>query len=385
MDHQLRERIEALERLAEEQRRRIDELESENGDQQRLIDALLGSKADSPDGERAGSREVTVIAGPLTKRLTKRVEISVTVDLSLFDKNVVIHIASYLCTMDLVNLGRTCGKFGRIQGGESRSLANEAARQMFADATGEERRALPRYDGESDISLLRELCSLRAPLSFGQLLGKHISHTSMAPCGRTHYCGGLTGGAAGASNCVTNALPPALQFSACTAMCGHTMRGGRHFAEFHMRADEEDWVTMIGVIRPLPGWDARGIGSFAPVAVEASKGHLSRDLLAERTPRWGEGDVHCCAYYCYDGECWCTDWVATNAGEEWEGQEAIRDVGTIGILLDLDRGTLVVYKNGRRLGTMKSGLSGEYCFYACMNCNSTISIERGALPLDYED
>ena len=34
----------------------------------------------------------------------------------------------------------------------------------------------------------------------------------------------------------------------------------------------------------------------------------------------------------------------------------------VGLLLDLDEGTLSVYKNGRRLGTMKDGLSGEYCW-----------------------
>lgn len=362
---QLREHIQVLERVIREQRRRIDDLESDNRKQQRLIDTLLESRTDVPDEEITERREVAVIVGPLTKRI----EISriVTVDLSVFDKNIVIHVGAYLRPTDLVNLERTCGKFGRIQGGERRSLANEAAHQMFASASAEERHALPRYEDESNISLLRQLCLLREPLHFGQLIGKHISYTSST-----------------SKSSVTNTLPPAVQFSACTAICGQTMRGGKHFAEFHMHADEEGWVTMVGVIRPLPGWDAKEIGSFAPVAIDASSS-LSRDLLAEHTSRWGSGDLHCCAYYCFDGECWCTNWAVTNSGEDWEGREAIQEAGKIGLLLDLDRGTLTVYKNGRRLGRMKSGLSGEYCFYTCMNCDSTISIERGTQPLDDED
>ena len=36
---------------------------------------------------------------------------------------------------------------------------------------------------------------------------------------------------------------------------------------------------------------------------------------------------------------------------------------TIVILLDLDNGTLAVDCNGKHLGEMISGLSGEYCWY----------------------
>ena len=50
--------------------------------------------------------------------------------------------------------------------------------------------------------------------------------------------------------------------------------------------------------------------------------------------------------------------------------------GTIGLLLDLDEGTLTVYKNGRRLGVMKDGLSGEYCWYTSIYSSG----ERGTLP-----
>jgi hypothetical protein len=41
------------------------------------------------------------------------------------------------------------------------------------------------------------------------------------------------------------------------------------------------------------------------------------------------------------------------------------DMGdTLGMLLDLDRGSMTVFKNGRRLGDMvDGGLSGPLCFW----------------------
>ena len=40
--------------------------------------------------------------------------------------------------------------------------------------------------------------------------------------------------------------------------------------------------------------------------------------------------------------------------EQWDGVKSLDGDETIGQLLDLDEGTLTVYKNGRRLGVMKS-------------------------------
>ena len=74
-------------------------------------------------------------------------------DLFVLDNNVVTCIVSYLPPVDLVNVGRTCGRFGLIREGQRRLLANEAARQMFASTVSEnELNALPRYDDESEIA-----------------------------------------------------------------------------------------------------------------------------------------------------------------------------------------------------------------------------------------
>jgi hypothetical protein len=53
----------------------------------------------------------------------------------------------------------------------------------------------------------------------------------------------------------------------------------------------------------------------------------------------------------------------------------------IGMLLDLDQGTMTVYKNDERLGVMATGLSGEYCWAVdlCQQDDSA-RIEGAATP-----
>ena len=57
--------------------------------------------------------------------------------------------------------------------------------------------------------------------------------------------------------------------------------------------------------------------------------------------------------------------------------------GAISLLLDLDEGALSVFKNGRRCGIMKSGLSGKYCWMLTLGnevYEQTVRIERGPIP-----
>jgi len=61
----------------------------------------------------------------------------------------------------------------------------------------------------------------------------------------------------------------------------------------------------------------------------------------------------------------------------WEGMEETREASfKIGFVLDLDEGTLDVYKNDRRLGTMKSGLVGEYCWVVSREGSVSVAISR---------
>jgi len=260
-----------------------------------------------------------------------------------------------------VNLGRTCGGFGLTQDGQQRSLANEAARQMFESAATEyEINALPRYNVEAEIAWLRQLSLLRKPLGFRQLIGSDIYYPS-----------------AGSKSTVTMREEDEEGYNC--AMSNHAMRGGKHSVIFNASDKANDFVVDIGIVRPLPGWDKKKLDSFNPVYVD-SDDDVSQDLLMERTERWGTSNVNCCSYNCHYGLCCWSNWSDCHC-DGWNGMEGLDEDGTIGMLLDFEEGTLTVYRNGRRLGVVMSGLSGEYCWFTCMhNRGDTVSIERGALP-----
>ena len=56
------------------------------------------------------------------------------------------------------------------------------------------------------------------------------------------------------------------------------------------------------------------------------------------------------------------------------------DGDTIGMLLNLDEGTLTVYKNNRRLGVLKDGLSGSYCWCATVWEGDTVAVKSVEPP-----
>ncbi|EJK51071.1 hypothetical protein THAOC_29794 [Thalassiosira oceanica] len=254
------------------------------------------------------------------------------------------------------------------QAGQQRSLANEAVRQRFLwSATDEERRCLPKHDDESDIGLYRALEQLREPLSFDELAGSGFSRQEH-PARVTHTC----------SNTYTSVWS--------TAVSGHVMRGGRHFVEFAITTADELALVYLGVIRPVSlndidleaGWR----GSVSPVNVSSShKPAVSEKLRSQRTAKWGDSDIHCCSYYCDEGHCRETDWDTEVTNDDWHGREGLDRNGTIGLLLDLDEGTLSVFKNDRRLGVMKEGgLSGEYCWFVSAYSSCEISMLNSRAP-----
>jgi len=88
-------------------------------------------------------------------------------------------------------------------------------------------------------------------------------------------------------------------------------------------------------------------------------------------------------YYSYNGNCCTSNWIGSNdygTDKTWDGTESMSSNGTIGMLLDLDEGTLSVYKNGRKLGVMKRGLAGEYCWVVSIHKGVQITLKRGTIP-----
>ena len=134
----------------------------------------------------------------------------------------------------------------------------------------------------------------------------------------------------------------------CAAASNAAMRAGRHYAQFTMVSGN---FMCFGVIRP--GWDVEG-GQYAMV----SDGH--------------------CFYGTYNGDLL----PSYTSGHNWEGRQAAREDGDrIGLLLDLDQGSMTVYKNDERLGVMATGLSGEYSWAVSMYDEGfRARVEAAALP-----
>ena len=107
---------------------------------------------------------------------------------------------------------------------------------------------------------------------------------------------------------------------------------------------------------------------------------VAENLRSQTTAKWRHSNVNCCNYDCNTGECDWADWNNGGAYSEWHGQEVLGGSGTIGFLLDLDEGTLSVFKNGRRLGVMKDELGGEYVWFVSVYTACTISMSRGRAP-----
>ena len=100
----------------------------------------------------------------------------------------------------------------------------------------------------------------------------------------------------------------------------------------------------------------------------------ARDLEG-RNPEDLEGH---CFYTTYDGACY-------PSYNHWEGRQNATELGDrIGLLLDLDQGTMTVYKNDERLEVMATGLSGEYCWAVELFPSGgglrSVRIEAAAVP-----
>ena len=136
----------------------------------------------------------------------------------------------------------------------------------------------------------------------------------------------------------------------------------------------------MGLIRPIQGWDKKGLVNFKPSLDD----HLDA-LLQERTARWGDSTIHFLIFCELGGKVWKSDFINRASMLHWEGRrnyhEHDRDVDTgTGLLLDLDNGTLTVYKGGLRIGVLTGGLSGVYSWMVWTNRQIEFSIERGPVP-----
>jgi len=129
-----------------------------------------------------------------------------------------------------------------------------------------------------------------------------------------------------------------------TAASKVVMWSGRHFAQFTVL---EGQIMFFGAIRPA--WD------------------VERGANCQQ-----DG---CCLYYTFRG-------TRLPDRVDWRGMQDAKEQGDrIGMLLDLDQGSMTVWKNDVQLGVMQSeGLSGPLCWAVSQSVRTSARIESAALP-----
>ena len=247
----------------------------------------------------------------------------------------VLGVIRFLLTArDLLSLRLSCRQFnmrciaapaagdGAAAAAPEMCIVEDAGRRWVALCSEQERGWVSHLEGESWLSLMHEVALLRVPLLFGR------AHANLA----------LSEGGAVATMTVGGGYTRA---AASTAV----MRSGRHFAQFTVLAGSNS--RLFGVLRPC--WDVE----------EDSDPHF------------------------VDGHCFInTDGGSRYPGSiDWEGKQPAREQGDrIGMLLDLDQGSMTIWKNNVKLGVMVvEGLSGPLCWAADMY-NSTARIESAPAP-----
>lgn len=235
-----------------------------------------------------------------------------------------------------------CAEVGAC-GGRGWCLVDEASRcAMGVGQTEEERRLLPFVRGHSWVRRYNELLRLRRPLAFDRLYGD--LHARRNDCSEV-VAHGVMG-------------PHA-------AVCTTTMRAGVHCATFTITGKG---VVGVGVLRRIKGGESVPVPEGDHVHVERVGTYYrllreTHDINVDHS-----GGVKICTFNCTKGDGMWSDGRVSGSIPFNKG-EAVTVTDKVGLRLNLDRGTLTVYKNERRLGALKKGLTGEYwwCVYLSRN------------------
>ena len=242
-------------------------------------------------------------------------------------------IACFLTTArDLLSLRLACRRFnikcivggggGPAAAGEMLCLVEEAARRWVAGCSEQERGWVPRRGLESWLCLMHEVGVLRLPLVFGRVHGSITLSENGAVAAKSGE-----------------------DYSSRVAASKAVMRSGHHYAQFTIVVGG---YMNFGVIRP--GWDVEGGAAAYDVA-----GH--------------------CFYFTGDG-------LRCPGNIAWEGMQTASEGDRIGMLLDLDQGSMIVWKNDVEMGVMQSeGLTGPLCWAISLFWEGeSARIDSGALP-----
>jgi len=270
----------------------------------------------------------------------------------LFNTDTLSKIISYLPSVDLLNLALVSKRFGISNIDDGLSLIEKSVHIAVQDiATKEQLATLPYYNGTNSLANYHYLQFMRGPLTFDQLVGaEYVS---------------------GDKSCVTNSGQgvDVDDFDWETAFSNNILRAGKHYVTLEVSSSQRDIPVLAGVMRP------------GQINREMRSNPFCEEFHQNFSPHNNYDDDQCCMYNSFSGELNCWDGHKF-CKESWDGMEDMKSFscGEIGILLDLDEGTLIVYKNRVRLGVIKSGLAGQYCWVVSMWEGTRVTIKRGTLP-----
>ena len=297
-----------------------------------------------------------------------------------FTDDTVVALASFLSPHDMLNLALSCKRFGDKHGNKKQSadrgegmrnvrqridtvsLMEVAARTvLYSKWTDEEKNALPRRGEETWIGLYQEFLKLfHYPIQFDKLVGTSIAYLDRNDKTKAYSMshGGRYSG---------------------VAICSNIMRAGRHCVSFNFDNPTRSEGISCGIMRPTRK-DITSLTSCHPLIHD-----LSSFSLKDYETLYGGANVDCCLLNTYKGKGFLRErwrkWEGSvlmamdeehrlqakmqnllqNASQQMEPTQETASF-KIGFILDLDEGTLDVYKNDRCIGTMMRGLIGEYCW-----------------------
>ena len=262
-------------------------------------------------------------------------------------------IASYLQPTDLVRLALVCKRFGggannkstkskRRQDGEwPWSLMEEASRRRVSAAKDDKNNKWRNSDlltvngdEESWMTVDQRLHLLQSSLVFSRIIGSSLNYIN----GDISHIQGKRKEAVGYS----------------IAICQEVMKSGRHYAEFVVT---KKGAIYIGIVRPIHDYPKKKI-KFEDFRSYCSDKREDPGYVGNRDE-----------WYYYDER------VSLENGD------------IIGLLLDLDKGTTTVYKNGTCLQRWHgaSRLYGHYSWAVKMNnygsTRPSVRIQPGISPV----
>lgn len=284
-------------------------------------------------------------------------------------------LATFLAPRDLVSLASSCKRFG--VGGQTRRRAKRTKKRRKAANGGAElslveeaaRRIMGLAESERERIEYKSMLQRRGGLSWLRLYDRlHLLRTSLVFTHFNEFFRYRNGDA-------THIRPKLSRvrsmhwrtretYGSPFALCqGFIMKEGKHYAEFTVT---EGRRAFPGIVRPAKQW----FDSNPSYVNFGGNYNVFCQRQSESGVQGYSGDAnsHCHFHYSQYTQCWPL------SGEDGDDIK-------LGLLLDLDEGTLTFYCNGSSKGVVKRGLAGHYCWAMAAIVDSVPSVRIRKAPL----